>query len=185
MSRKLDKQSAEANALRTLDERRAAQAARNPARPPDNAGMPPANGYGSGTTWGPAPAQAPTQVPTQAPIIVRQDSGLGNVVVGAMIARSASNAHANNNGSGGGYYPAPGGAGGDLATKVGADAVDTAAGGKPGGGSAAGGSVPGAIARTVLWLLVLALIGWAAYIAWKRVKRRREANKPNYSFERN
>jgi hypothetical protein len=186
MSRKLDQQSAEANALRTLDERRQAQAARDgrdAARPAPGYGQPAGGqpaGYGSGAAYVPAPAQAPAQ----APIIVRQDSGLGHVVVGAMIARSAANAHANNNNSGG-YYPAPGGGGGDLATKVGADAVDTAAGGKAGGGSAAGGSVLGAIGRTILWLLVLALIGWVAYTAWKRVKRRREANKPNYSFERN
>jgi hypothetical protein len=184
MSRKLDRQNAEANALRTLDERRQAQAGRDAARPvpgygqpagaqPDNSRMPPPNGYGSGPAWVPAPA------PAQAPIIVRQDSGLGHVVAGAMIARSASNAHANNN-SGGGYYPAPSGGGGDLAAQAGANGVDTAAGARAGSGS-----VLGAIFRTILWLLVLALAGWAAYYAWKRVKSRREANKPNYSFERN
>jgi hypothetical protein len=118
------------------------------------------------------------------PIIVRQDSGLGHVVAGAILARSAANAHANNNDSGG-YYLPPGGAGGDLAAKAGADAVESAAGGKAAAGKPGGGSVLGVIARTVLWLLVLALVGWAGYTAWKRVKRRREANKPNYSFERN
>jgi hypothetical protein len=133
--------------------------------------MPPPNGYNSGPVYGPAPAQPP--------IIVRQDSGLGHVVAGAIIARSAANAHANNNNNGSGYYPAPGGGGGDLAAKAGANGVDTAAGGKAGGGS-----VFGAIVRTVLWLLVLALIGWVAYTIWKRAKSRREASKPNYSFER-
>jgi tryptophan-rich sensory protein len=38
---------------------------------------------------------------------------------------------------------------------------------------------------TIVWLGVLALIGWAVYRLWKRAKARREANKPNYSFERN
>jgi hypothetical protein len=175
MSRKLDQRSAEANALRTLDDRRAGQAARDPARQPDNARMPPANGYGSGTTWVPAPTQAPTQVP----IIVRQDSGLGNVVAGAMIARSASNAHANNNGSGG-YYPVPGSADSDLANKVGADAVDTAA-----GDGESGVSVSDAVVVIFTWLCFLALAAWVLYAGRKRVKRRREANKPNYSFERN
>jgi hypothetical protein len=195
MSRKLDQRSAEANGLRTLDERRQAQAVRegrDAARPvpgygqpaggqPDSARMPPPNGYGAGPAYGPA------QVPAQAPIIVRQDSGLGHVVAGAIIARSAANAHANNHyNNGGGYYPAPSGSGGDLANQAGAGSVagSAAATGVQAGG-AGGGSVFGAIVRTVLWLLVLALIGWAAYYAWKRVKSRREANKPNYSFERN
>jgi hypothetical protein len=192
MSRRLDKQSAEANALRTLDERRAAQAqaqqqARDAARPvpgagqpagsqPDSARMPPPNGYGSGPVYGPAPAQAP--------IIVRQDSGLGHVVAGAIIARSAANAHANNNNNNnnGGYYPAPGGAAGDLANKAGAGSV--AGTGAP-AAAPGGGSVLGAIVRTFLWLCLLALAGWGLYFAWKRMKSRREANKPNYSFERN
>jgi hypothetical protein len=177
MSRKLDRQSAEANALRTLDERRQAPGYGQPAgSQPDNARMPPPNGYNSGPAYGPAPAQAPTQ----APIIVRQDSGLGHVIAGAIIARSAANAHANNN-NGGGYYPAPSGSTGGLATQAGANSVDQATVGK----AASGGSVFGAIVRTVLWLLALALIGWIAHYAWKRMRSRREASKPNYSFERN
>jgi hypothetical protein len=31
----------------------------------------------------------------------------------------------------------------------------------------------------------LALIGWGVYFAWRRLRRRRDAKKPNYSFERN
>jgi hypothetical protein len=180
LSRKLDKGSSEANALRTLDARRAAQAARdNPPAPgvgqpaggyQDNARMPPPQGYG------PAPAQAPTN----APMIVRQDSGLGHVVAGAILARSAANAHANNNGNG--YYPAPGGSAGDLANKAGAGSV----GGSPGATAEKdGGSVLGAIARTFLWLCVLSLVGWCVWFGWKRRRARREADKPNYSFERN
>jgi hypothetical protein len=179
LSRKLDKESSEANALRTLDARRAAQAAReNPPAPgvgqpagsyQDNARMPPPRGYG------PAPAQPPTN----APMIVRQDSGLGNVVAGAILARSAANAHANNNN---GYYPAPDGSAGELANKAGAGSVGGNAGATA---EKESGSVLGAIARTFLWLCVLSLIGWCVYFAWKRMRARREANKPNYSFERN
>jgi hypothetical protein len=181
MSRKLDQRSAEANALRTLDDRRQAQAARDgrdAARPAPGYGQPTGGqpaGYGSGTAYVPAPAQAPTQVP----VIVRQDSGLGHVVAGAMIARSAANAHANNNNNGG-YYPAPGGSGGDLASKAGADAVDTAD-----GGSAGLGSVLDAVVVAFVWLCFLSLAAWVLYTARKQKKRRREASKPNYSFERN
>jgi hypothetical protein len=190
MSRKLDRQNAEAKALRTLDGRRQAQAQAQAQAPrpapglgqpvgsqPDNARMPP-QGYGSGPAWVPAPAQA--QAPTQVPIIVRQDSGLGHVVAGAIIARSAANAHANNNNNGSGYYPAPGGGGGDLAAKAGADAVDTAA-----GGDASGVSVSDAVVVIFVWLCFLALAAWVLYTARKRAKSRRDANKPNYSFERN
>jgi len=173
MSRKLDRQSAEANALRTLDERRQAQARPVPGSgQPDNAHMQP-QGQGAGTTWVPAPA------PTQAPIIVRQDSGLGHVVAGAIIARSASNAHANNNNNGSGYYPAPGGGGGDLASKAGANAVDASA-----DDGDSGVSVSDAVVVIFGWLCFLALGAWVLYAGKKRVKRRRDANKPNYSFER-
>jgi hypothetical protein len=201
LSRKLDKESSEANALRTLDERRAAQvqaqAARNAQAAPgygqpaggyqDNARTPPPQGYG----YGPAPAQ----VPAPAPIIVNQNSGggLGHVVAGAILARSAANAHANgNNNNNGGYYPAPGGAAGELADKAGAGSVGASAGAAsapaasaPAAPAPASASVLGSIARSFLWLCVLSLIGWGIYVAWKRVKARREANKPNYSFERN
>jgi hypothetical protein len=209
MSRRLDKQSAETNALRTLDERRQAQAARNApsARPVPGYGQqddrrtpPPPLPQGYGYGYGQAPA------PTQPPVIVRQDSGLGHVVAGAIIAGAAANSHANthanngnNNGSnnsGGGYYPAPGGGGGELAAKAGADAVGTATAGRDAAGRDAAGTEAagqpaahkasgGSIFGTVLWLLVLALIGWAVVFAWRRVRARREAGKPNYSFERN
>jgi hypothetical protein len=159
LSRKLDRERSEANALRTLDERRQAQAARD-ARP----APPPPQGYG----YGPAP------VPAQPPVIVRQDSGLGHVMAGAILAGAAANSHANthaNNNSGGG----------DLGTRAGADAVGTAAAGTAAASTAGGGSIFGA----TFWLLALALIGGAVYFAWKRVRSRRAANKPNYSFERN
>jgi hypothetical protein len=173
LSRKLDKESSEANALRTLDERRAAQAARNAPPSASNDGQP------AGSYQDNARTPPPQGYPAQPPIIIRQDSGLGKVVAGAILARSAANAHANNNNNG--YYPAPNGSAGDLANKAGAGSV--------GSSSAAakdnGGSVLGSIVRTFLWLCLLSLIGWCVYFMWKRAKARRAANKPNYSFERN
>jgi hypothetical protein len=190
----MDRERSEANAIRTLDERRAARAARE-ARPAPGYGQP-AGGYaddrrappqGNGYSYGYGPAPAPAQPP----IIINQNggSGLGHVVAGAIIARSAANAHANgnNNNGNGGYYPAPGGGAGDLANQAGADSV----GGST--GAAAGPAAPaapaaressGSVFGTIVWLGVLALIGWGVYRIWKRSKARREAGKPNYSFER-
>jgi hypothetical protein len=189
LSRKLDKERADANALRTLDERRAAQAARdgrNQARPApeyDRRAPQQGNGYGYGNASPPA----------QPPVIVNNNggSGLGHVVAGAILARQAANAHANDNhadngnGNSGGYYPAPDGSAGDLANQAGANSV--------GGGAAAASAAPAPAARdsggslfgTFAWLCVLSLVGWCVYFAWKRAKVRRAAGKPNYSFERN
>jgi heme/copper-type cytochrome/quinol oxidase subunit 2 len=36
-----------------------------------------------------------------------------------------------------------------------------------------------------LTLCMLALAGWIVYFVWRRMRRAREAKKPNYSFERN
>lgn len=145
LSRKLDRNTAEANALRTLDARRQAQA--DAAR--DTRPVP---GYEQGRS---APTYAPPPVQQQQPpVIVRQDSGLGHVIAGAMIANASRGAHANNNGYAGGTAPAPSG----------------------GGTSFLG---------VFLTLCVLALIGWGVYFAWRRLRRGREAKKPNYSFERN
>jgi hypothetical protein len=116
----------------------------------------PAPGHAQAAAAQPANAPAPTTV------IVHQDGGgLGHVVAGAMLARSM-NAHAH-----GGYYPAPGYNGAPAA---------------PGSG---GSSVFG----TLMTLCLLALIAWGLWFAWRGMRRRRaarrEAGKPNYSFERN
>ena len=152
LSQKLDKNTSEANALRTLDARRQAQA--DAAR--DTRPVP---GYEQGVSGRGAPTYAPPPVQQQQPpVVVRQDSGLGHVIAGAMIANASRGAHANSNGYPGGYAgqgaPAPSG----------------------GGTSFLG---------VFLTLCVLALIGWGVYFAWRRLRRGREAKKPNYSFERN
>ncbi|KGF83330.1 hypothetical protein IA69_00500 [Massilia sp. JS1662] len=149
LSQKLDRNTSEANALRTLDARRQAQA--DAAR--DTRPVP---GYEQGRS---APTYAPPPVQQQQPpVVVRQDSGLGHVIAGAMIANASRGAHANNNGYPGGY------AGGTAPAPAG------------GGTSFLG---------VFLTLCMLALIGWGLYFAWRRLRRGREAKKPNYSFERN
>jgi hypothetical protein len=167
LSQKLNKNTAEANALRTLDARRQAQAdAVRDTRP--------VPGYEQGAsaqqapTYAPPPAGYPHPQPQpqpQAPIIVRQDSGLGHVIAGAVLANAARGAHANgNNGYPGAYPSTP--TGGTMAP----------APGRTGGVSFFG---------LFITLCMLALVGWIVFFAWRRMRRAREAKKPNYSFERN
>jgi hypothetical protein len=160
LSQQLNKSSSEANALRTLDARRQAQAgAARDTRP--------VPGYEHGAPAQSAPTYAPpppVQQP-QAPIIVRQDSGLGHVIAGAVLANAMHGARANNSGYPGGYPGTPG-----AATTP---AMPPAHGG--------GTSFLGLFVT----LCVLALVGWALYFAWRRLRRSRAAKKPNYSFERN
>jgi hypothetical protein len=75
-----------------------------------------------------------------------------------MIANASRGAHAGNNGYPGGY------------------------GGGAAPASAGGGT---SFLGVFVTLCVLALIGWGIYFAWRRLRRSREAKKPNYSFERN
>jgi len=160
LSQQLSKQQAQANALRTLDQRNAAKATQTA---PQSAPQP-APGYGSGSAAAngmPAPAAPAT-------VVVQQGGGLGHVIAGAMIARSAG-AHAQ-----GGYYPAPGGVNGGG---VGNGNVNAA---RNGGAS---------FFSLFVKLCLLALIAWGIWFAWRGWRRhraaRRDADKPNYSFERN
>jgi hypothetical protein len=155
LSQQLSKNASQARAMQTLDQRNADKAA---AKAAQNAPQP-APGYAQ-----PAPAQ-PANAPAPGPttVIVHQDSGgLGHVVAGAMIARSM-NAHAHP-----GYYPAPGYNGAPATTPT-----------------SSGGSFVGAF----VMLCLLAVMAWGLWLAWRGIRRRRaalrEANKPNYSFERN
>ena len=151
LSQQMNKNASEANALRTLDARRQAQA--DAAR--DTRPVP---GYEQGPSSQPAPP--PVQQP-QAPVIVRQDSGLGHVIAGAVLANAMRGAHANNNGYPGGYPSTQGG----------------------GAAPAHGGGT--SFLGLFVTLCVLALIGWGVYFVWRRLRRSRDAKKPNYSFERN
>jgi hypothetical protein len=166
LSQKLNKNTAEANALRTLDARRQAQA--DAAR--DTRPVP---GFEHGASGQQAPSYAPPPVypqpqpQPQAPIVVRQDSGLGHVIAGAVLANAARGAHANGNNGYPGAYPST-----------------------PGGGTMAPAPAParsGGMSFFGLFvtLCMLALAGWIVYFAWRRLRRARDAKKPNYSFERN
>ena len=156
LSQKLNKNASEANALRTLDARRQAKA--DAAR--DTRPVP---GYEQAQSGQPAPTYAPPpQQQQQAPVIVRQDSGLGHVLAGAMIANAARGAHASNNGYPG-AYPSTGG--GNVTAPP-----------RSGGTSFIG---------LFFTLCVLVAIAWGVYFMWRRVQRSRAAKKPNYSFERN
>jgi hypothetical protein len=159
LSQQLSRQQAQANALRTLDQRNAARGAQNAAQ---NAPQP-APGYGAP----PAGIGAPTQAAPTTVVVHQGGSGLGHVIAGAMIAHSAA-ANAR-----GGYYPPGAGYNG---------------GGYNGGGkvSHAGGT---SFFSLFVTLCLLAVIAWGLWFAWRGLRRRRaaqrEADKPNYSFERN
>jgi hypothetical protein len=164
LSQQLSKQQSEANALRTLDARRAAAATPAPApanaMPANAAPPPPAAPYG-------APMQAPGQT-----VVVHQDSGFGNLITGYLFGRMASGHSGYHNGgyNNGGYandgsYP----------------------NGGPGYNSApqSGGSFFGSLLRMIVWIAILAALTWLVVKIVKRVRVRRDADKPNYSFERN
>jgi hypothetical protein len=166
LSQQLSKQSAQAKALETLDQRNAAKAAQNAPQPQPQ----PAPAYGpSSANTAPMPPAGMQGQAGPTTVVVHQDGGgLGHVIAGAMIARSA-NAHAQ-----GGYYPAPG----------------------YNNGYNGGVNAPANVAHRgssffslFVTLCLLALIAWGLWFAWRGLRRRRAAidaaNKPNYSFERN
>ncbi len=158
LSQRLSQGNAEANALRTLDARRAAEQAANAPRngPAGNNGL---GGQGAPTPPVPAPVPAP------APVIVQQGggSGIGNIITGFLLAKAMSPSHAGNNG-----YPG----------RVGN-------GGVAGQDAAGGGSFGMTVLRTLAWLAILATIGWLIYFGWKFLRRGKAPSTANYSFERN
>lgn len=139
MSRDLAQKAASENALRTLDARRAAAA---PVAPP-------------------APAPAPTMGPMPAPpVVVQQRSGMGDILLGFMLARATAGSHA-----------AP-------ATVPATTSAPSEHGAAPSSGSFGAG-----VLRAVLWLAVLGAAGWAVYAVLRRLQRARLARTPNYTFE--
>jgi hypothetical protein len=170
LSQKLNKNVSEANALRTLDARRQAQA--DAAR--DTRPVP---GYERSASGQQAPSYAPPPVgypQPQPPVVVRQDSGLGHVIAGAILANAARGAHASGNNGYPGAYPSTG-------ASTTAPTPTSVPAPSPAPARSEGLSFFGMF----LWLCLLALAGWVVYFAWRRVRRAREARKPNYSFERN
>ena len=156
LSQQLGNKAAEANALRTLDARRQAQA--DAAR--DTRPVP---GYEQGRQGQGAPGYGPMPQ-QQAPVVVRQDSGLGHVVAGAVLANAMRGAHANNGGYPGNY---------------------SNTGGYGNAGSHAGHGGGTSFLGLFMTLCVLALLAWGVYFMWRRLRRARDAKKPNYSFKEN
>ncbi|MEO7495785.1 MAG: hypothetical protein ABIT83_09675 [Massilia sp.] len=117
----------------------------------------------------PAPAQvrndAPMQMPmpAQPPVVIQQRGGIGDVLAGVLIGRAMSDSHPT-------VY-----AGGPMAR------VDL---GVEDGAARERGSFLGGVMRLFVWLLMLAVIGWAIYFAVSRIRRARRQSTPNYTFER-
>lgn len=166
LSQRLDRNASEANALRTLDARRAAkeEAARDTRPVPgyedrqySNNNRQYDNQYGRQQT---APAQ-------------RSDGGgmggLGGLATGVVLGQMANGAHARNNNG----YPGP---------VAGSSNAGTSSATVNQGAS---GSFFGGVMRMFMWLVVLSAIGWFVYFLVQRKRRKTEANKPNYTFEGN
>ncbi|MCU6500862.1 hypothetical protein LPN04_23970 [Rugamonas sp. A1-17] len=184
-SRDLDQSAAQANALKTLDVRRAAAAA-----------PPPLNDTVSRPQ--PSPVYQAPPVYQQAPIIVQQpSSGLMHGVLGFMLGRAMSQSHQpvsypTTN------APAPAGAPVDSgASQAGSGATQAGTvNGMPGLGDPVPAAPPPApsflarVARWLVWLGVLGVMAWAAVYIVRKLRRLRagkgaNGNTANYSFERN
>lgn len=206
LSQSMNKSNAEANALRSLEARRAAQEAANAPREirPVPSGPLPSNGqYGSQQNgqygsqqggqynnrqngqYGGAPAGqygGGMPIPMPQPQQMQQNSGLMNVITGFLLARATTNTHARGNNNSNGY---PGSTAatvnreenGSMAAAAGANAIPVQSQPKSSFGMA--------VLRTMAWLAILAALGWLVYFGWKFLRRGKAPSTANYSFERN
>ncbi|WP_254442324.1 hypothetical protein [Duganella vulcania] len=178
-SRDLDQSAAQANALKTLDARRAAAA---PAAPPPNDTV---------SRPQPSPVYQAPPVYQQAPIIVQQpSSGLMHGVLGFMLGRAMSQSHQPVS------YPTTTGpvvSGGPAQADSSAAQVGMV-NGMPGLGDPVPAAPPPSflarVARWLVWLGVLGVMAWAAVYTVRKLRRLRagngaNGNTANYSFERN
>ena len=201
MSRDVDRSAAQANALKTLDQRR--NAASNQPLPPLNDTL----RQSQSQSQPPPPVYRAPAYPAPGPGYQQQASGQGNGlmagVLGFMLGRAMSQSqqpvsYPTTNGSQpASQQPAPGTSG---------TAPDSAGmvGGMPGLGGpvAISGSVAGpvpapvamsaspaapsffaSVLRLFAWLSILSLLMWAAVYSVRKFRRLRAG--PNYSFERN
>lgn len=200
LSQRLDKSNAEANALRTLDARRAAEQAANaprdirpvPSAQPsngqygtNNAGQYSGNNagqyggnnagqYGNNNAgqYGGNRSGQYNGTPMPAPIVVPQNNGMGNAILGFLLGRSMSNSHANS------AYPSnPNNAG--MAASTRADSPAAAA------EAPRERSLGMSLLRTFVWLVILSVVAWLAYFGWKFLRRGKAPSTANYSFDRN
>lgn len=181
LSRELDSKNAEANALKTLDARRAAAAA-PPPLPPLNPVQPPNQQQ---------PYNQPSYNQQPAPVVVQQSNGWGGALAGFMLGRAM-----NSGASHGGYYPgngagngSAGGSGGGAAGNAGNASLGAAAGAGSIDAAALPVAVPKAsfgttVLRTFAWLALLGALGWLIYFGVRRFKGGGARSGANYSFER-
>lgn len=159
LSQQMGKSRSEENALRTLDERRAAEQARNlpPSQPVPSGPLPSDQRSANRGGWEPDYRQP--QGPGPVIIQNRNDNGLVNMITGFLLAKASSPSRAQ-------VGPYPG-------TAARAPAAP------------AGPSVMLSIMRTFVWLAILAALGWALYFGWKFLRRGSAPSRANYAFERN
>ena len=175
-SRDMAQNAAQANALKTLDARRAAAAPPplndTASRAPQSAPMPVYN----------QPAY-PQQLPQ--PIIVQQHgSGLMSGVVGFMLGRAMSQQTQMSYPPYGQSYPGAPAAGATVSAD-GVTAPAAAAAMAPVPAPAPKPSFAASVLRVFFWLALMSGLVWlVVYIVWK-VRRIRAANAAHYSFERN
>ncbi|EEF22104.1 conserved hypothetical protein [Ricinus communis] len=187
MSRDVDQSAARANALKTLDERRAAA---------NSQPLPPLND----TLRQPSPAQPPSPVyrapayPAPGPGYQQQSPGGGHGlmagIMGFMLGRAMSQGHqpvAYPTASG--QQPSPQTSGAVAVAPATTPSADGAVvTGMPGLAAPAPAVAPQpsflmSVLRWFAWLSVLSVLAWAAVYSVRKFRRLRAA--PHYSFERN
>ncbi len=96
-----------------------------------------------------------------APIVIQQNSGgIGSMITGFLLGKASSPARAGYNG-----YPGQPGVAATAPAKQ-------------------GSSFFMSMLRTFAWLLILSIVAWSAYFAWKFLRRGSAPSQSNYSFER-
>ena len=215
LSQSISKSNAEANALRTLEARRAAQEA---ARAPQPVPVPPAGQYdqrnanngnnsnngqyggqnsGGGYNGGGYNGGSAGQYGNgPAPVVVQQNNGLMNVITGFLLARAVSDNRPRHrdqtsypNQAGNGNYGSNGNSasnGNNGSVSSDNSSMATAAGANAIPVQSPQKSSWGtAILRTIAWLAILGALIWLGRFVWKFLRRGKAPSTANYTFERN
>lgn len=163
LSQRLDRNASEANALRTLDARRAAQEqASRDTRPVPGYENRQNYGQNNGQSNGQSNGQysAPMPAPAQ-----QSGNGMAGVVTGLVLGQIANGSHARSNNNG---YQGQPNVGTSSAT------VNQA----PSSGSFFGG-----VAKLFMWLMVLSAIAWVGWFLLQKRRRKAAESRSNYTFE--
>ena len=173
MSRDVDQSAARANALRTLEARRAAANAQP---------LPPLNDtLQRPRQAGTAPAYQTPQPVYQPPVQQSSGAGLMHGLMGFMLGRamSQSNQPVSYPTVNGGQQPAAQPAAGMVGGMPGLGDAPTVAPAAP------QQSFGASVLRWFIWLSMLSAMVWAVVYAVRKLRRPRAGNQSNYSFERN